>query len=229
MDKDKRGIIYVMSTVVPGLIKIGKTGIENFESRMYILERNGYSNVVGLKRKFAIELDSYDEKEELIHEIFSKSRVPNTELFAIDIDLVIKLLSSFEGKQIFPVEKSKEEVFEDASKELDIKEDSGFIPDGIYYLRRNVKNFGMVKGQAIVEDGEFRLLKGSVCGPTGDGFVPEIRKSAWIENNVLKEDIICSSPSAAGWVVIGKSNNGWTERRNKNGEIIDKYRDINNI
>ena len=29
------GIIYIMSTVVPGLIKIGKTGIDNFERRMY--------------------------------------------------------------------------------------------------------------------------------------------------------------------------------------------------
>ena len=44
------GIIYVMSTVVPGLIKIGKTGSDNFESRMYTLERHGYTNVVGLKR-----------------------------------------------------------------------------------------------------------------------------------------------------------------------------------
>ena len=35
-----RGIIYVMTTVVPGLIKIGKTGTDNFESRMYNLERH---------------------------------------------------------------------------------------------------------------------------------------------------------------------------------------------
>lgn len=48
-----------MTTVVPGLIKIGKTGINNFESRMYHLERNGYSNVVGLKRNFAIEVEDY--------------------------------------------------------------------------------------------------------------------------------------------------------------------------
>lgn len=48
-----KGIIYVMTTVVPGLIKIGKTGTDNFENRMYQLERNGYFNVVGLKRKFA--------------------------------------------------------------------------------------------------------------------------------------------------------------------------------
>ena len=46
-----KGIIYVMTTVVPGLIKIGKTGTDNFENRMYQLERNGYFNVVGLKRE----------------------------------------------------------------------------------------------------------------------------------------------------------------------------------
>lgn len=57
-----KGIIYVMTTVVPELIKIGKTGTENFESRMYNLERHGYLNVGGLQRKFAIEVDSYDEK-----------------------------------------------------------------------------------------------------------------------------------------------------------------------
>ena len=57
-----KGIIYVMTTVVPGLIKIGKTGLNNFESRMYSLERNVFSNVVGLKRKFAIEMEDYYEK-----------------------------------------------------------------------------------------------------------------------------------------------------------------------
>ena len=70
-----KGIIYVMTTVVPGLIKIGKTGTDNYESRMYQLERNGYFNVVGLKRKFAIEVEDYDEKEKLLDEIFGKSNV----------------------------------------------------------------------------------------------------------------------------------------------------------
>ena len=41
-----KGIIYIMTTVVPGLIKIGKTGSDNFEKRMYQLERNGYFNSV---------------------------------------------------------------------------------------------------------------------------------------------------------------------------------------
>ncbi len=88
-----KGIIYVMTTVVPGLIKIGKSGTENFESRMYQLERNGYFNVVGLQRKFAIEVEDYNEKEQLLDEIFDKSRVPNSELFALDADMVVQLLS----------------------------------------------------------------------------------------------------------------------------------------
>lgn len=128
-----KGIIYVMATVVPGLIKLGKTGLNNFDSRMYSLERNGYSNVVGLKRKFAIEVEDYDEKEILLSDIFSKSRVPNTELFALDIDLVIQLLSSFDGKQIYPETKTKEETFEDATKERQVKLDWGTIPNGEYY------------------------------------------------------------------------------------------------
>ena len=33
---------------------------------MYQLERNGYFNVVGLKRKFAIEVEDYDAKEILL-------------------------------------------------------------------------------------------------------------------------------------------------------------------
>ena len=76
-----KGIIYVMTTVVPGLIKIGKTGTDNYESRMYQLERNGYFNVVGLKRKFAIEVEDYDEKEKLLDEIFGKSNYVTKNFF----------------------------------------------------------------------------------------------------------------------------------------------------
>ena len=69
-----KGIIYVMTTVVPGLIKIGKTGSDSFEKRMYQLEHNGYFNVVGLKREFAIEVEDYDAKETLLDEILAKVR-----------------------------------------------------------------------------------------------------------------------------------------------------------
>lgn len=217
-----KGIIYCMTTIVPGLVKIGKTGSENFEQRMYNLERNGYVNVVGLKRRFAIEVEDYDEKETLIHELFSKSNVPNTELFAVDIELVVQLLSSLEGRQVFPKSISKEEVFNTATDEVqgDIdKVNRMLIPDGIYYI--SDKN---IKASMKVENGKFIVVKGSTCLPCHKDWMPESRKNAKIENNILMEDVICNSPSTAGWVVLGNANNGWLTWKTEDGKIIDKFR-----
>lgn len=220
-----KGIIYLMTTVVSGLIKIGKTGNEQFENRMRFLESNGYANITGLKREFAIEVDEYDDKEKLIHDIFSKSRISNTELFALDIETAKSLLASLDGKQIYPKDKTKKEVFEESTEEIKLKTDAGFIPDGEYFLNRNIKGFGKVNGKAIVKDGVFTLLKGSICGDTGNGYIPSIRKNAKIYNNILQEDMICSNPSSAGWIVIGKSNNGWVEWKDIKGNSIEIYRD----
>ena len=220
-----KGIIYLMTTVVSGLIKIGKTGNEQFENRMRFLESNGYANITGLKRVFAIEVDEYDDKEKLIHDIFSKSRISNTELFALDIEIAKSLLASLDGRQIYPKDKTKKEVFEESTEEIKLKTDTGFIPDGEYFLNRNIKGFGKVNGKAIVKDGVFTLLKGSICGNTGNGYIPFIRKNAKIYNNILQEDIVCSTPSSAGWIVIGKSNNGWIEWKDIKGNSIEIYRD----
>jgi hypothetical protein len=95
------------AAVVDDLVKIGKTGSGNFEERMSRLERNGYRNVTGLPRRFVIELDKYDEKELLLHSLFASSRVGNTELFFMDINEVIQLLSSFEGIVVSPKEKKR--------------------------------------------------------------------------------------------------------------------------
>lgn len=220
-----KGIIYLMSTVVSGLIKIGKTGNEQFENRMRFLENNGYANITGLKREFAIEVDGYDEKEKLIHDIFSKSRIVGTELFALDIELAKSLLASLDGKQIYPKDKSKKEVFKESTEEMKLKTDIGFVPDGEYVLNRNIKGFGKVNGKAKVKDGVFTVLKGSLCGNTGKDYIPSIRRNAKIKDNILQEDIVCINPSSAGWIVIGKSNNGWVEWKDLQGNSIEKYRD----
>ena len=218
------GVIYIMSTVVPGLIKIGKTGVDNFESRMYNLERHGYNNVVGLKREVAIEVDDYDEKEKLLDDIFSKSRVLNSELFALDLDLVVQLLSSFEGKQVYPVDRSKEITFDEATKARAVKVDWEKVPDGYYYLNETKKGFGIITATMKVEGGMFIVLKGSTCAPTKAEWMPDARKSALIENDILIEDVSCNSPSTAGWVVLGYANNGWTVWKNELGDSIDIYR-----
>lgn len=118
-----KGIIYCMTTAVPGLIKIGKAGSDRFESRMYELENNGYRNVSGLKRYFAIEVDDYDRKEILLDEIFEKSKIEGTELFALDIDIVVQLLTSFKGNQVYPKDRSIEEMFNNATLSIEDKEE----------------------------------------------------------------------------------------------------------
>jgi len=112
----KKGIIYIMTTAVFGLIKIGQTGTKNYSERMRFLEANGYSNVSGLKRFFAIELVDYIDKENLLKEIFSKHRVGDGELFALDYELARQLLLSFDGKIIFPSNINKEKEFDKVSE-----------------------------------------------------------------------------------------------------------------
>ena len=86
-----------------------------------------------------------------------------------------------------------------------------------------------MRGQAIATDGKFVVKKGSVCAPAHGGFIPEIRKNANIKDNILQEDVVCTSPSSAGYVVIGRANNGWTEWKDKSRRPIDIYRIENEL
>jgi len=111
-----KGVIYIMTTAVSGLIKIGQTGTNNYQERMRNLEANGYYNVAGLKRFFAIELEDYAEKEALLHDIFSKHQVGESELFAIDQELIRQLLLSFKGNVIYPENVDQEKEFDVVTK-----------------------------------------------------------------------------------------------------------------
>lgn len=223
-----KGIIYIMTTAVPGLIKIGKTGSGNFEQRMYNLEQHGYRNVTALKRTFAIEVDDYDDKESLLHTIFEKSQVGDTELFAIDVNTAIQLLSSFDGVVVYPKDETKKEIFEEAAD----NSKSLLIPDGQYVFERNKKSDKKtVKATAIIRNGNWKILKGSILGIHDDkgGALKarEIRKTMAVdENGLLLEDAnlgVCT-PTFAGTVVLNQANNGWEEWHTMNGQPIDIFR-----
>ena len=219
-----KGIIYVMTTVVDGLIKIGKTGSDNFEQRMSNLENNGYRNVTGLKRNFAIEVEDYAEKESLLDNLFSRSRVSNTELFSLNVNEVIQLLSSFEGKIVYPPQEDKNEIFESATEAIQ----SQCIPDGTYTL--DVKPRGVqkrVKAKMVVKNGKMTVLKGATLGNytkiTVAGW-KEIRTALMVNGDVTLEDFEASSPSMAAVIVLGHSANGWTTWKNAQGKYINIYR-----
>lgn len=221
-----KGIIYIMTTAVDGLIKIGKTGSDNYEQRMNFLENNGYRNITSLKRAFAIEVDDYDAKETLLDTIFAKSRVGNTELFALNVDNAVQLLSSFEGDVVYPRTEKKEEIFEEATENTM----SQLIPDGRYIFERKKIN-SIVHATAIVENGSWTLLKGSKLssleGKGGSKKAKEIRALLNLdEQGVLQEDIKLGkcTPSFAGNIVIGGAIDGWTSWVDVKKRPIDIYR-----
>lgn len=113
------GIVYVMTSAVSGLLKIGIASEKQYPERMRFLEQNGYHNISGLKRAFAINVADYTEKEKLLQKVFSKHRVGESELFALEADLVIELLMAFDGKIIYPEIKDKEKEFNAVAKTND--------------------------------------------------------------------------------------------------------------
>ncbi len=223
-----RGIIYLMTTAVPGLIKIGKTGSAKFEQRMYNLEHDGYRNVTALKRTFAIEVEDYDEKEKLLQTIFEKSRLADTELFAIDVNIIIQLLSSFDGTMIYPKEETKDNVFDEAADNSKGK----LLPNGKYtFTKKRKADNRTIKVTARIQNGCWTILKGSVLGVSEGSGVSKKARMARLDmsidsNGKLLEDYELGecSPSFAGNVVLNGSTDGWLDWKNKDGNSVDIYR-----
>lgn len=225
-----RGIIYIMTTAVPGLIKIGKTGTPNYELRMNYLEQNGYRNVTALKRAFAIEVEDYDEKEALLHTIFEKSRVAKTEMFALDVDIAKQLLASFDGNLVYPNPSTEtiQQVFTEAAENSRSK----LIPDGIYSFQKKKRSDNKtVRAKAVISNGRWTLCKGSILGVNEDVGVSQKAKAVRImlsldDNGKLLEDVDLGActPSFAGTIVMNASNNGWTDWKNQAGQPVDIYR-----
>lgn len=217
-----KGIIYVMKSVVPGLIKIGKTS--DFEKRMRELEQNGYRNITGLQRCFAIEVEDYDEKEKLIHTIFEKSRLSDTELFALDDNIVVQLLSAFDGKMIYPLSETKEEVFSEATDNIQGK----LIPDGTYKLARKKNE---IKATAEIKNGSWTIKKGSRLELKESKAVTKKCKNIRFnmvldEKGTLLEDYELGecSPSFASDVILYASTDGWEYWKTADGKSINIFR-----
>ena len=223
-----KGIIYLMNTCVDGLVKIGRTGSNNYEQRMNLLESNGYRRISVLTREFAIEVEDYEEKEKLLHELFSKSRVGNSELFSIDVNLVKQLMASFEGKVIYPADEKKEEIFVQATEEVEVKK--GILPEGKYTLKMKVKGITYhPEAVMTVEEGKLFIEAGAKLAPitkiTNKGWIVA-RESTKVNGYTTEERIPCSSPSMAAAIVCGHAQNGWKSWKNSNGDYIDIYRQV---
>ena len=167
--------------VIDGIIKIGKCQTKQFEERMRFLESNGYRNITALERQFAIEVTSYSRKENLLHTIFSKSQIGDTEFFALNIEEVKELLLCFDGKIIFPKEMTdKNSAFiktaEEASEHEEVRTDNNrfnFYNKGIkdgdiisFIYDETVKAKVISNNEVEYENESYKLstLAGKLCG-----------------------------------------------------------------
>ncbi len=223
-----KGIIYVMSCVVDGLIKIGKCTAGSFEQQMQNLEKNGYRNVTGLKREFAISVEDFEDKSAMLGAIFEKSRVGDTDLFALDLDVAMQLLASFDGNVVYPVTETKTQLFQRVTDNRESKK----IPNGKYFFEKLKKSDDKtVKARVMIENGYWTLCAGSILGIAEDKGVSQKAKEARAllqmdSKGKLLEDFflgVCT-PSHAGVVVMNQSINGWMDWKNEAGLPVDIYR-----
>ena len=219
-----RGIVYVAKSEIDGLIKIGRT--QNLKKRMHELDTAGYYRQ-RCEIVFAIEVDEYEDKEDLLHSIFGKSQVGDTEFFAEDIELVKQTMLAFDGKKVYPEEGSQEDMFKEVTEVINVK--NGVIPEGLYYLDTKVQKTkercsGILE---VTKERKLILQKGAVLGAltqkTPMAWM-KVREGLKVEGNVLQEQLECSSPSMAAAIVCGHNKNGWMAWKNKDGKEIDIYR-----
>ncbi len=98
-----KGVLFVMETAVPSLVLLGRSNADKFEACMAKLELEGSSDAISLKCRYAVEVDGCDSAIELIRAKFSRLRVPISDLYVLDIALLVEYLSKLEGRRVFPV------------------------------------------------------------------------------------------------------------------------------
>ncbi len=194
---EKAGIVYLMKTVIKGVYKIGISDVSNFEGRIRHLENNGYANVAGLERILAIKTDNYKEKETLLHEIFGKSRIGETELFAIDENLVKRLFLSLRGEIVFPKNEIAELGFEKTVKEHQQEKAfevnrSAFVSFVKEKHRRNpfiLRNLISSEDMYKPKKSKVRIYKNEYFGKSGAKLTTEIEEGLHIYTTYSKENL----------------------------------------
>ncbi len=192
MTNDKVGIIYLMKSVIKGVYKIGISSNDNFESRMYNLEKNGYDNIAGLKRVIAIKTENYQAKEKMIHEIFSKSRIAETEFFAVDRNLVEQLFYSLKGEVIFPKkvdsEKEIEEIVERQEEELGRRDFINFVKENHKRNPQVIRNILGEKNEFNEHGNRAKVFREPKVSPGGTVMTEEIDDGIYIFINYSRKD-----------------------------------------
>ena len=119
-------------------------------------------------------------------------------------------------------------VFEPLTKPMPMKkEDKVDVSneDRKLFLKRTLKGVGTVEAVGSQTTEGFVVFEGSHISPTDDDTIPvaikDQRKKANVDvENILKENILFTSPSYAAMFVVGKSANGLTSWKTEDGKTL---------
>ena len=123
-------------------------------------------------------------------------------------------------------------VFEPVTEIISVAQNSGGVEsdEAIFYLSRKLKvlNNKTVEASCKITARGYVVLKGSYISPkispSVSDYVREERKSAKINSeNILLEDVLLETPSAAAVFVIGNSANGWECWKTKDGMTLKEF------
>ena len=210
------GVIYLMSTPIEGLARLDWSPSDQFEKQVQFIENKA---AIPLSRAYAIEVDDCKAVMALLWKLLAPYRVRDSLFLAIDLSLLIELLSLLGGRQVYPK----------VSQENVIKEETDF-PSGPWCLTRKVKGFGLVKGTMFYLGEDRWLVKaGSIVNTNDSGKNKrpsrDLYKVADIDSRcVLKTDIVAQSPSGAAGLLVGRNVNGWDYWLDENGRTLGSYR-----
>lgn len=223
-------ILYVVTNeTMPGLVKIGIT--KDINKRLKELYNTNVAEPFVCE--YAVECEDALSIEKKLHEvIFSEERVNiKREFFKVSLDKVIGVLSLL-GEDV----KDKllnENIHEDINLDIDDLEneliEEGYQDDTLFYL--SCKDCSAIMK---VVDGFYILKKGSKIRLNetnsfcDNRYIGDRRrrqdifknKSTILDKNniaILTEDIMCNSASSAAQISTGRSANGQTEWKTKEG------------
>ena len=119
-------------------------------------------------------------------------------------------------------------VFEPLTKPMPMKKEDiedVFNEDRKLFLKRTIKGVGTVEAVGSQTTEGFVVFEGSHISPTDDDTIPvaikDQRKKANVDvENILKENILFTSPSYAAMFVVGKSANGLTSWKTEDGKTL---------
>lgn len=127
-------------------------------------------------------------------------------------DSINILLSLLIGKNIFEkIEASKDNLFFCSLNSTKIASGK-YIDDGFLVFKNSKARIATTKSfnNSSEENLRNRLVLDKILSKYDENYF------------IITKDYLFNSPSAAAKVVLGRSSNGWTEWKNKNGETLDK-------